>query len=59
MSSTEFVSQTADHMSGGEDVIEPEGFLEYDIDSQGGVELTGYIPPDRVGEAVDEASGVD
>ncbi len=39
------------------DTIEPEGFLEYSIDSQGGVELDAYIPPS--GEAEDEASNVD
>ncbi len=39
------------------DNYEPEGFLEYDIDSQGGVELDAYIPPD-VEEDGDEASGM-
>ncbi len=40
------------------DSIEPQGFMEYDIDSQGGVELDAYIPPD-VQEDGDEASNVD
>ncbi len=52
--------QEARSNPGGHDNVpsEPEGFFEYSVDSQGGVELDAYIPPDAE-EDGDEASNVD